>query len=1024
MHDPRRVRVQTQHPRDYTVQIRVAGTEEIVGTGVIIDADRVVTCAHVVRDAGVELHTGGDPAESGVVDVYYPQAAGSSAEKTRTARVRACFAGTDDDVVLLALDASAPIGPERYAELGEADPSAGHPFRAYGYKRLGQYQAGHAYGTVMGCVECPPDFVLQTDPVELDSPHLAAGMSGAGVLDTERNLVVGLVSEVFYAPDDKNRDVGWAVDARVLAFDPLNLPLAEDDRPKQAVTPPPALPDPRMALLRPTDPIALHGAPPVLDEWVGREDLLAALTRDRDDPDTTITALIGFGGEGKSSLARKWLSTLLRRANGTPQGRGLEAVFWWSFYDEPSAESFFEALLAFLSGGRIDPRTIPGTSARMKLAARMLHGCAAVLVLDGFEVMQHQHGDDYGLIRSADLRAFLAYLAAPESATFTLITSRAPLLDLMPYTTATQRDVTRLSPADGRALLRALGVKGRGADLDRVVRAWDGHALTLSLLGGLLAERYDGDLRRLDDLPAPTADEDRYERVHRVLRRYDAHLTEAERAFLEGFSAFRTPVRREALDAVYPGPSAPAPAPPLDDLLPRLVAYSILRYDARAGTYTAHPLIRNHYFARFTAGSRGTVAETHARIKDVYLELAGDTPRYPSLDDLRPLIEVVHHACRAGAYDEAFNDIYWERIAQRDRFVVVHQLGAYETDLATMSEFFPRTGGAPDLTADPQVSDPGDRRWILNAVGFRLMSLGRLREAVPFYERVAQLDQELADDWHNASVTIQNLAALHLHLGDLDAGATAAREALRLARRAENQEDECDSLAYLAWAEHLQGQTDAALDHFTEAEALETEIDSRKQYLYSLRGIQHADALLRSASPPPPLSPSPNPPLPYARRITEANLEICERNRWPDDLSRCHRVLGDLDAAEGHPEAARAHYDAALRIARSITLRFVLIEALIGRGCFTGRAHVPSAVCPTELPLPQAFADLREALDMATQGGYRRYEADARTALAWAHLASGDSARARTEAARARAMSDAMGYHWGKVDADAVLAAL
>jgi hypothetical protein len=165
--------------------------------------------------------------------------------------------------------------------------------------------------------------------------------------------------------------------------------------------------------------------------------------------------------------------------------------------------------------------------------------------------MQHQEGDDYGMLRSTDLRAFLEYLAAPGHETFTVITSRAPLLDLLPYTTATQRDVTRLSAADGRALLRALGVKGPNQDLDRVVRAWDGHALTLSLLGGLLAERYeDGDIRHLDDLPAPTADEDRYTRVHRVLRRYDEHLTETERAFLKVFSAFRTPVTREAIARV------------------------------------------------------------------------------------------------------------------------------------------------------------------------------------------------------------------------------------------------------------------------------------------------------------------------------------------------------------------------------------------------------------------------------------------------------------------------------------------
>lgn len=45
-------------------------------------------------------------------------------------------------------------------------------------------------------------------------------------------------------------------------------------------------------------------------------------------------------------------------------------------------------------------------------------------------------------------------------------------------------------------------------------------------------------------------------------------------------------------------------------------------------------------------------------------------------------------------------------------------------------------------------------------------------------------------------------------------------------------------------------------------------------------------------------------------------------------------------------------------------------------------------------------------------------------ALAWAHRAMGDPARARAEAARAQQMSAEMGYHWGGVDAAEVLAAM
>ncbi len=91
-------------------------------------------------------------------------------------------------------------------------------------------------------------------------------------------------------------------------------------------------------------------------------------------------------------------------------------------------------------------------------------------------------------------------------------------------------------------------------------------------------------------------------------------------------------------------------------------------------------------------------------------------------------------------------------------------------------------------------------------------------------------------------------------------------------------------------------------------------------HLYSICGIWHADHLRRVGQPD------------YARRVTEANLEICERNRWTFMVSMCHRVLGDLDGDQDQHESAGAHYDQALKMARGITLRDVLIEALLARG--------------------------------------------------------------------------------------------
>jgi len=1042
--------VRLQNLRDFTVQIRRTADDAIIGTGIAVSMDgKIVTCAHVARGAGVEPRH-----PNGQVGVYFPQARGDEV-KARRATVAACFPQHDDDVVLLQLTGGpAPLAPEQIALLGKAQASEGNPFRSYGYRSLGKYEAGFAYGRILGCVECPDGLALQADPVQLQSQHIAPGMSGSAVLDTERNLVVGVISETWYTDQlGKDRDTGWAVDAHVLTFDPLNLPVQDES---YAMRP---APQPRAdaALMRqamgPEERIAWNNAPPPLKEWVGRTDLLRSITADWADPNRRVTGLIGFGGEGKSSLARKWVDDMLGRStSGRSLGRSIErpdsespdGVFWWGFYERPSVDEFFESALKYMSGDRIDPRDIPSANAKAHFIAAMLATGRYLFVLDGLEVLQHQEGDQYGLLKSADLREFLGYFAAPAHASFCLVTSRAPLADLMEYTTYIHRDVDRLSVADGRDLLRKVGVKGMDAQLDQVVTDWDGHALTLSLLDGLLAERHSGDAAHIADIPLPIAGEDRYERVHRVLRRYDEHLTQTERAFLTLFSAFRTPVHESAFDKVFrvrggagtgtdmsadmgagtgAGTGAvTAPLHQLDDaafnaMVARLVKYRILRHDANAHEYITHPLIRAHYFALLTQGDRAQTQAAHERIKDYYLSIAGPSvPHYPTLDDLKPLIEVVYHACRAGVYDEAYN-IVQERIYQQwPARVLVNQLGAWETVLALMLEFFPNG----DASQQPQVSDPKRKSWILNEVGLCQMSLGRLGQAVPFYERANQIKLNITKDWHNASIGYQNVAGLEAYLGRLAQSEQAAREALALARRAENKQDERNSLCRQGTAADLLGDVAAAGAAFAQAEALEREITPQVRYLYSLRGIQHAEHLRRAGD------------ADYARRVTEANLEICQRNHWANQISWCHRVLGDLAAQTSEvceTSEVYEHYDEALKIARGISFRPALIEALLARGRWAARQ---AAQDPKGFENPSGLDDLNEALGYALAGGYRIYEADIRIALAWAHLAGAgeagererELAAARREAERARAMSVEMGYHWGVVDADEVLGAI
>jgi tetratricopeptide (TPR) repeat protein len=921
--------------------------------------------------------------------------------------VESCPIQHDDDIVTLRLiDGPAPRGPEQIAVLGKAENSETHGFLSYGYSPILEYRATRADGRILGSVEPPAGKILHADPIQISSQQIDHGMSGAAVLDTEINLVIGLIAARNFPKSWLKADIAYAVDTKVLTFDPFCFALREEALP---LRPAPLI---RIDVPKATASVqkklypAWNNAPPSITEWVGRVDLLKAITNNWIDLKEHVTGLIGFGGEGKSSLARRWIDDLLKDTT-SPQPDG---IFWWGFYDRPSVDEFFESALNYLSGGNIElTRRYPSSSARVHLLAGMLYGGRYLFILDGLEGLQNQEGDQFGLLKNNDLREFLQFFASPTHNSFCLVTSRVPLLDMMEYTTYQHHDVERLSAADGRALLKKLGVKGTDAELDKVVADWDGHALTLSLIGSYIADQYGGDISHIKDLPTPTAGEPRYKRVHRILMRYDEHLSDEEKAFLKIFSAFRIPVDKTAVDDVFRAKPKEEPDKPIaintsivaldesafEEMVKRLADYRILRYDLRTGKCNTHPLIRSHYYDLLLTGDHSQAVDVHRLLKEYYLVQAEDMQDNPTLDDLKPLIEAVHHACQSGSYYDALI-ILWERIYRRNEFYLYGKLGAYETDLAILQEFFPDG----DTFQDPLVSSPDCMSWILSETGNCFMGVGLLEMVEQFLERANFILLNITKDRYNASKSYQNLSDLYASQGKLDRSIEAGRIALKLSIHAEDKAYECYSNAHQAFAEHLRGDLVAASEDFKKAEILE-QVINHTIYLLGYRGIQHADHLIRIGNPA------------YAREVTKVNLAISEVDQWLNIISRCHRMLGDLDVNDEDHNNARKHYYEAIKIAREITYRQVLIEALLARGKWAAK-HLKIA--------REAFSDLEEALNYATTGGFRILEADIRIALAWAHLAAGDKKKARAEALYAKQMSEEMSYYWGKKDADEVLA--
>jgi WD40 repeat protein len=185
----------------------------VLGTGVVIDESRILTCAHVVVQSGVTLWVG------------FPKAAGASSVRRRVAEVRAAPGA---DVAVVELAEPVPVGvvaarlrcPEPSDLVDERWWAFGFPADApFGADAFGSVGAALGYGWVR----------LDTESRYVVKP----GFSGAGLWSPRFDAVVGLVGQtqqggdragdglamsLFQAdqelPDEKLlRLAGWSVSA-------------------------------------------------------------------------------------------------------------------------------------------------------------------------------------------------------------------------------------------------------------------------------------------------------------------------------------------------------------------------------------------------------------------------------------------------------------------------------------------------------------------------------------------------------------------------------------------------------------------------------------------------------------------------------------------------------------------------------------------------------------------------------------------------------------------------------------------
>ena len=739
-------------------------------------------------------------------------------------------------------------------------------------------------------------------------------------------------------------------------------------------------------------PPSLHSQTPPEPNFVGRKEMLETITEWYKNPEVRIGALIGWGGVGKSAIVRKWYDNL--DSNGIkPDG-----IFWWGFYRNAYLEQFLNALLRYVSQGRIEPETIKSTWEKTDRIKEYIHQGTYLIILDGLEQMQKsESGDEFGKMIHREITELLHYLAdVPETDGLCLITTRYPLKDLTEWLERGYKKLSLidLSIPDSLSMLRERGVKGSEEDMTEVINRYKGHALSLTSLAGYVNRYYDGDIKQAPEVEFVLGDRERFKDVNKLLRKYAEKMSDSERIFLNIFSLFRTEVTENDFAIVFRHKvkgtefnKVLVRMHELDfrDLVSGLVDWRLISYDETKKTYTTHPLIKGYFESTLDEKIKKFC---HKHIYQYFGLYATEWPE--TLEEMQPLFEQVYHGCAARLYDEVFFDVFWEKIERRSEGLIKFKLSAWETYLSLIKTFFPEG----DLSQMPRVRKKRWQSYLFAEAGIALKNIGRPTEAEEPNLAGLKIDIE-NKDWENASVAYTNVADLQFRTGELESGLESAKKALDAAEKAKSDRDITNSKAYLAWILHLLGKSEEADNWFRRADELRIKIDPDGNRLYSIYGIFYADFLTLMKR------------IDEALELIKQNLEICQMNNWQVITSECHRCLGAIERIKGNHNEAEIHLQNAIEIVRRLGMPFFEIEALLE----SDRLHLDMK------RHEEAIRDAKEVLKTCARTDFKLYEPEAEIVQSKAYLALNDIEQAKTFAHSAYEKAISIKYRWQEGDA-------
>jgi serine/threonine protein kinase len=465
----------------------------------------------------------------------------------------------------------------------------------------------------------------------------------------------------------------------------------------------------------------------------GREEDIAFLDNAWANQDVNVVTIVAWAGVGKSTLVNHWL-----RRMAAEHYRSAQLVFGWSFYREgssggtSSADEFLDTALSWF--GDSDPRI--GTAWKKgERLAKLIARRRTLLILDGLEPLQNPPGPQEGRVRELSLQALLCELAAFNTG-LCVITTRLPIVDIADHehTSAPRLELEHLSNDAGAKLLRALSVRGDEEKLRTISEEFNGHCLSLTLLGSYLTDAYNGDIRCCGEISAGLAQDVR-QGVHarKVMESYQNWFGEGpELSFLRILGLFDRPTDEKALRALLKPPAIRGLTESLSDLNPTewrtLVAR--LRRARLIGPedpynpwhLDTHPLVREYFGELFRSQRTEAWKECNRRLYHYYRTVAPELP--DNFREMEPLFLAVICGCNAGLFRDALHEVYLARIQRGNASFAAKALGARGALLSMLVHFFEhgRWDSFVETDVDGQSLTAEDQLFILMQAALNLVA--------------------------------------------------------------------------------------------------------------------------------------------------------------------------------------------------------------------------------------------------------------------------------------------------------------